>query len=778
MLFPHSLAGRKSKRESIGGAGEALFMKFPVLSILLSSASRIALAGAMLDAVVAHASPQCGGLAVDDPFRSAVAIWQFANLKDSAGKSGLKVVGPARANVELGGAELQNSLSTGNDGKIAQIDPGGYLDAGQGANGVLNIAGSALTVSVRLRSPSGHWDAPLFSKHGGHNHLVYNLYSTATEIGFELGTRDTPDVSRVTVPLDIIGATDWHDIVCRYDGRKLKMYVDGVVMDEAYPKGPLREGNSVPCLIGAESYGDHVKSGWSGQIDHVAIWKRVLSDDEIMTLSGGVERVSALQKRYTQEAPILPDAPDLYREKYRPQFHFSARQWTLRKLNPGQREEGWMNDVNGLIYLDGTYHLFAQRWAKCWLHATSTDLVHWTELQPAFWEDKRFGAGVQSGGAVYDKDNTSGLSSDPKKPPLVAFWSGFDNLSQCISYSLDKGKTWTKYEKNPIQLHPERDQKVFWYEPLKRWTKIMSGGQFYYLFSSPNLLDWTDLKNPIPDCFECPDFFQLPVNGDLRHQKRVLIRGNGHYSVGDFDGSKFAPEGPQQPGDYGPNFYATQSWGDITGHSGRRVQIAWMNGGKYPDMPFNQQMSFPCDLTLHGASGSWRVFRKPVPEIEKLHGREHNWRGMTLTPGTPTLLASVGSELHLIAEVEVPKGSTLKFNIRGTPVTVTDHALACNFQPAESQSVIKKLEILVDRASIESFANDGELSLSACFLPASDDVNLECTQGTATVRSLQVFEVSSAWNRSGAESPKLPFDGAQGLRQKTNPGSTGLTTGK
>ncbi len=718
------------------------------IKIIFSSLSRFAFAFLIAVGAVGYAADR--DVVADDLFKSAIASWHFADLNDSSGKSDLRTVDVAQVGIELKGAEREDSLTTGNDGKVAQIASGGYLDAGQGADGALNITGAALTISVRLRSPSGHWDAPLFSKHGGHDHLVYNLYSTANEISFEIGTQDTPDVSRVTVPLDIIGATDWHDIVCRYDGRKLKMYVDGVVMDEAYPKGPLREGNTVPCLIGAESYGDHVKAGWAGQFDHVAIWNRVLTDAEIIRLSGGVECVTAIQKRFTQEAPILPDAPDLYREKYRPQFHFSARQWTLRKLNPGMREEGWMNDANGLIYLDGTYHLFAQRWAKCWIHATSTDLVHWTETQPAFWEDRRFGTGVQSGGAVYDKDNTSGLSPDPKTAPLVAFWAGFDNLSQCIAYSLDKGQTWTKYAKNPVLIHPERDPKVFWYEPLKRWTLIMSGGQSYFLFSSPNLLDWTDLKNPIPDCFECPDFFPLPVDGDLHHQKWVLIRGNGHYSVGEFDGSKFTPEGPQQPGDYGPNFYATQSWGNIAGQEGRRVQIAWMAGGKYPDMPFNQQMSFPCDLSLHaGPNGSWRLFRKPAREIELLHGKEHTWRAITLIPGTPTLLASVGSLLHIIAEVEVPKGSTLKFNIRGTPVTVTDHTEACNSQPATSSSVIKKLEILVDRTSIETFANGGELSLSACFLPSDDDIELECTQGTATVRSMKVFEVNSAWRPPG-----------------------------
>ena len=104
----------------------------------------------------------------------------------------------------------------------------------------------------------------------------------------------------------------------------------------------------------------------------------------------------------------------------RPQVHFTARQWTIDRLNPRERQEGWLNDLNGLIYYDGEYHLFAQRWAKCWIHAVSKDLIHWTELQPAFWEESE-GSGVQSGHCVVDYNNTSGLSPDKANPPMVAF---------------------------------------------------------------------------------------------------------------------------------------------------------------------------------------------------------------------------------------------------------------------------------------------------------------------------------------------------------------------
>ena len=176
--------------------------------------------------------------------------------------------------------------------------------------------------------------------------------------------------------------------------------------------------------------------------------------------------------KLSEQKPKIPKDM-LYYEAKRPQFHFTARYWNDYSLHPGRHCEGWMNDLNGLVYNDGAYHLFAQRWWSAWLHATSTDLIHWKELRPAFGKGGKFG-GTQSGGCVVDHDNSSGLG-DGKTPPMIAFWSSTDNLNQCISYSLDKGKTWTKYEKNPVLTHALRDPNVFWYEPDNKWIMILYG---------------------------------------------------------------------------------------------------------------------------------------------------------------------------------------------------------------------------------------------------------------------------------------------------------------
>jgi fructan beta-fructosidase len=704
-----------------------------------------ALAGLFLALFASTATAQTP-IRYDNVFKSAVAVWHMKNLQDAAGKNELKVGGAVTLDTRLTGKERAASLAVGSDGVVAQFD-GGYLDAGQGADGALNLTGSALTLSVRLRSPSGVWGQPLFSKHGGHDRLVYNLFSFPSAIGFELGTRDRPEMTQVTVPLAKIGAKEWHTVICRYDGSSLKMFVDGVLLDEADVTGPLRTGNTEPVLIGGETNGGAIKSGWKGQIDYVAIWNRALTNAEIERLSGGAAQI-ALHKKQYKETRLLPAQADLYQEKYRPQFHFTARQWTVHTLNPGQQEEGWLNDVNGLIYLNGEYHLFAQRWAKCWIHAVSKDLVHWTEVQPAFWDDHRFGTGVQSGGAVYDRENTSGLSHDKKHPPLIAFWSGFDNRSQCLSYSLDQGRTWTKYAKNPYMIQPERDPKVFWYAPGKKWIMVLSCEGRYDFFTSPNLLTWTKLPTSVPDSYECPDFFQMPVDGDLHQMKWVLIRGNGKYSVGDFDGTTFVPETEQLPCDIGPNFYATMSWGDIEGAPGRRVQIAWMRDGKYPDMPFNQQMTFPCDMTLRTTAHGLRIYRRPVAEISKLHGKPHAWESSALKAGMSLPLEMPGDLFHIVAQVEIPAGATLTFHLHGATVTLTDHSVACNSQPAAVVGGVKTVEILMDRTSVETFVNEGEVSVSACFLPTDERLTVECTSGSATLHTLQVFPLHSIWKGS------------------------------
>ncbi len=324
----------------------------------------------------------------------------------------------------------------------------------------------------------------------------------------------------------------------------------------------------------------------------------------------------------------------LYDETYRPQFHFTA-------------QKNWLNDPNGLVYYKGEYHLFFQHnpestsWGNMtWGHAVSKDMVHWQQLPHAIERDKL--GTIFSGSAVVDWNNTSGFGQSGKdaEKPLVALYTAAGDTSpeskgqpftQCLAYSIDQGRTWTKYAGNPVVKHiigGNRDPKVIWYAPTKHWVMALYlDGIDYALLTSPDLKSWTQVqKMSLPGCGECPDFFELGVKGDGKTRKWVFTAANGQYLVGVFDGEKFTPEQPLQQVDFGANYYAVQSYSDIPPADGRRIQIAWMTGGSYPQMPFNQQMSFPCELTLRKTEDGLRMYRWPVKEISNLYEKEQRWR--------------------------------------------------------------------------------------------------------------------------------------------------------
>ncbi|GAA3135877.1 sucrose-6-phosphate hydrolase SacC (GH32 family) [Kribbella aluminosa] len=427
----------------------------------------------------------------------------------------------------------------------------------------------------------------------------------------------------------------------------------------------------------------------------------------------------------------------LYGETWRPQQHFTARQFGTELPEPGKRQEGWLNDLNGLVYYEGEYHLFAQRWNKCWIHAVSDDLVHWTELQPAFWEEA-LDTGVQSGSVVIDYGNTSGLSPDPDRPPMVAFWSRNDNLSQCVSFSLDKGRTWQHYDGNPIMTMPERDPKVLRYDD--HWVMMLYGDQRYHLLTSTDLLRWTDTGNVVPDSFECPDFFELPLDGG--DPKWVLVRGDGKYSVGTFDGTSYTEESEQLLSDAGPNFYATQTWNNTETGDGRRIQAAWMRDGRYPGMPFNQQVTIPCELRLRTVDGRPHLFRTPVRELTTLYAGTTHWSG-TVKPGADKVLADGPVEVDLHLEVEIPSGAALTVDVSGTTVELTHATVTSGSEPQPVSGGLRTVRVLVDRTSVEVFANDGEVSLSRCYLPSGGGLVLTATAPVRVVATLH--SLASMW---------------------------------
>ena len=442
----------------------------------------------------------------------------------------------------------------------------------------------------------------------------------------------------------------------------------------------------------------------------------------------------------------------LYQERLRPQFHFTA-------------ERNWLNDPNGLVYFDGKYHLFFQfnprgnEWGNMtWGHALSPDLVHWRQLPDAITPDKL--GTVFSGSAVVDWQNTAGFQQGDK-PALVAIYTAAGGTSQestgakftqCLAFSNDGARTWTKFAGNPVLpnvIRENRDPKVIWHAPTRRWVMaIYLDGNEFALFSSPDLKTWTRTDDvSVPGSIECPDLFELPVVGRSDESKWIFWTANNVYLVGDFDGQKFLPTGGPQKFEFGANRFAAQTYSDVPGNDGRRIQIAWMRGGSYPGMPFNQQMTFPTSLTLHRSGNAYELHSEPVAEIATLRGKPIHWKGDVRGEVNP--LEELSGELYEIELTIAPADSrAVALDLRG--VLVVYETETKQLRCGESVAIVPlangemNLHILLDRTSIEVFANHGAASISNCILPNAKDRTYRL-RGGAQVKSLTAWPLRSAW---------------------------------
>ena len=251
----------------------------------------------------------------------------------------------------------------------------------------------------------------------------------------------------------------------------------------------------------------------------------------------------------------------------------------------------------------------------------------------------------------------------------------------------------------------------------------------------------------------------MKVTNRPEESKWVLFDGDGSYLVGNFDGKEFTPESSKMQGDFGQNYYATQTWSNIPGDDGRIIQIAWMRGGEFPGMPFNGQMTFPCELALTKYNFGYKLTRTPVNEIELLHDKHYDWENENLIPGiNKNLVKKVkGDCLHIVGEFDLKTSDTFGFMIRkgrksaGTEVlydvkrgTLSVLGSATPLMPVDK---VLTLEILIDRASIEIFANGGQTVISNCFTPeeGADELELFTHGGELGVNQLDIYVVNSAW---------------------------------
>lgn len=489
-----------------------------------------------------------------------------------------------------------------------------------------------------------------------------------------------------------------------------------------------------------------------------------------------------------------------YKEKYRPQFHFSP-------------PKGWMNDPNGLVYCDGEYHLFYQHYPDTtiwgpmhWGHAVSKDMVHWKNLPIALYPDKL--GYIFSGSAAIDRNNTSGFGT-AENPPMIAIFTYHDMAgekngrtdyeNQGIAYSVDKGRTWTKFAGNPVLLNPGirdfRDPKLFWHRETRQWNVILSAHDRVRIYSSQNLKNWKFESEFGADAgahggvWECPDLFPLreEATGLTRWVMIVNIGSGGpnggsgtQYFTGDYDGHRFTPDSRETSWlDYGRDNYAGVTWSDIPESDGRRLFLGWMSNWNYaqavPTFPWRSAMTIPRELKLVSASGKYRVCSVPIIEMDQLQEKDEivqftaaeireelklDLKGINLQqcrlsleleakPGMTGSFClvfenSLAEEVRLsyswpehLFRIDRSKSGEMKFSGR---FPGTDKA------PFDAGQLVR-LDIFLDASSLELFADGGKLVMTNLFFPTENftSVKLISTGGGLLLKGGGAAGLKSAW---------------------------------
>jgi sucrose-6-phosphate hydrolase SacC (GH32 family) len=363
-----------------------------------------------------------------------------------------------------------------------------------------------------------------------------------------------------------------------------------------------------------------------------------------------------------------------------------------------------------------------------------------------------------SGSAVVDWKNTSGFGKEGQ-PALVLIYTAAGNPAvQCLAHSTD-GRTFTKYEGNPVvgQFTPgNRDPKVFWHAPTKQWVMTLyveeNGLHTIRFLTSPDLKTWTS-RSTTEGFFECPDFFELPVDGDAANKKWVIMGASSEYRVGSFDGKSFTSETPKLPGHRGRGFYAAQSFSDLPASDGRRILVGWFQT-ETRGMPFNQSMTLPLELRLVSTPDGPRLSFTPVSELTALRAETLFPHVETLSPGAANPLADFRGDLLELRAVFIPgTAKEVTFRIRGATISWEQATgeLIVNGHRAQAPLVNGKQELTIscDRTGLEVFASGGLCYVPMPFIPDLDDRGLGLTVGggEATFTTLEVHKLRSAWRQ-------------------------------
>lgn len=461
--------------------------------------------------------------------------------------------------------------------------------------------------------------------------------------------------------------------------------------------------------------------------------------------------------------------PTDYQEPYRPQFHFSP-------------QNGWMNDINALWYLDGKYHMLYQ-WGKTHRdcgYATTHDLLHWndhglaligksSDARAAGAKQNVSGDQVYSGSGIVVSGPVAEKITGSPKSALIAIYTG-TKVGTCIAWSNDQGKTWNNYDKNPV-ANPTRDAAprdpcVKWHEPTKKWVMaIFEQGTTFY--GSEDLINWVKLSH-IKFGFECPDLVELPLDGDPNNMKWVIYDAAGKYLVGHFDGKSFIDENQSKEDlfmDVGPDFYAGQSFFPYTLPQKKYIQLAWMdewNGG-IGEEPWERNATFPVELGLVKRDGKMRVTRTPIAAIKALY-KDAPVRIGKSEVGAENLLKDVRSktfDMTLTFDLKGATAETIVFQIANVSYQYHIAEQKIIYQGVEKNKFgdkqppvlrpdanqLLKIRMLVDWSSIEIFSDGGVFSLSqqVAFDPNDDSLILNAIGGNVKLVNLELHQIKSIW---------------------------------
>jgi len=458
---------------------------------------------------------------------------------------------------------------------------------------------------------------------------------------------------------------------------------------------------------------------------------------------------------------------------------------------------GWMNDPNGMFYKDGVYHLYFQYnpygsvWGNMhWGHSTSTDLMHWKFEGCAIVPDA-WGA-IFSGSCVVDHENTAGFG----KEAVVAFYTSAkaspwgDVQSQSMAYSLDNGKTFVKYEGNPILTSSEkdfRDPKVFWYAPGKHWVMMLAVGQHMEIYSSVNLKEWKKesefgaMQGAHGGVWECPDLVEIPVEG-TREKKWVLIcnlnpggpfgGSAAQYFVGSFDGKKFVNESPTQTKwmDWGKDNYATVTWNNAP--DGRCIALGWMSNWQYannvPTRQYRSANTLARDLTLYREGQELYLKSTPSVEVKKARGKKVSIPSFRVSEKHEIVNLFEDNQGAYEVEILIQNAGASKIafcllNDKGEKVSMYYDLNRKQFVMDRSESgtvdfskdfpavtvapanVDKELtlRLFVDRSSIEAFGEDGKFVMTNLAFPSQPYVKMcfEADKNGYAVKTLNVYKL-------------------------------------